>query len=101
MRVAAATTLSGRPTNAPISIEIWYFYSEDQIDLDNIAKPICDALKKLVYEDDRQIIDLHLRKIGLAAKFDASKMAALLAGAIQSGRAFIDVCPRPLSCGRG
>ncbi len=51
-------------------MEIWYFYLENSIDLDNLAKPICDALKKLVYEDDRQIVELHLRKIRLGT-FDA------------------------------
>jgi len=31
-------------------------------DLDNIAKGVCDALKTIVFEDDSQIIWLHLHK---------------------------------------
>ena len=31
-------------------------------DLDNVAKIICDALNKVAYEDDAQIVDLFVRK---------------------------------------
>ena len=31
-------------------------------DLDNIAKIICDALNKIAYADDKQIVVLHLEK---------------------------------------
>lgn len=31
-------------------------------DLDNIAKCVCDALNKVLYQDDSQIVSLHLSK---------------------------------------
>ena len=31
-------------------------------DLDNIAKIVCDALNKVAYYDDNQVIDLHVTK---------------------------------------
>jgi len=52
VRSAAAAGFGGEPAKEPISMEIWYFHLENSIDLDNLAKPICDALKKLVYEDE-------------------------------------------------
>ena len=31
-------------------------------DLDNVAKIILDSLNKIAYDDDSQIVDLHIRK---------------------------------------
>ena len=41
---------------------ITYFFENVDLDLDNIPKPILDALKGLVYNDDSQITDLICRK---------------------------------------
>jgi crossover junction endodeoxyribonuclease RusA len=79
VRAAAAAIFGEKsPASGPISMEIAYFYFEERIDIDvdNIAKPICDALKKLVYEDDKQVVELHLRKIWLGT-FDIKTLAAL------------------------
>ncbi len=39
-------------------LRIIYFYNDMKVDVDNIVKPIQDALKELVYVDDDQIIDI-------------------------------------------
>ena len=41
---------------------ITYFFENVDLDLDNIPKPILDALKGLIYNDDSQITDLICRK---------------------------------------
>ena len=41
---------------------ITYFFKDGAPDVDNIPKPILDALKGLVYIDDHQITDLLCRK---------------------------------------
>ena len=41
---------------------ITYFYEEASLDVDNIPKPILDALKGLVYSDDTEVSDLLCRK---------------------------------------
>ena len=41
---------------------ITYFFENVDLDLDNIPKPILDALKGLVYYDDSQITDMICRK---------------------------------------
>lgn len=38
-------------------------YPTKKPDADNIAKVICDALNKIAYKDDTQIIDLTVRKL--------------------------------------
>ena len=48
VRDAALKAASGDATASPLRVEISYFYLQGgKIDLDNIAKPICDALKNL------------------------------------------------------
>lgn len=44
---------------------ITYFYKDASLDVDNIPKPILDALKGLVYSDDVDVSDLLLRKRNL------------------------------------
>ena len=43
-------------------LTITYVYNSRQIDVDNLPKPIVDALKGLVFEDDQQITDMVSRK---------------------------------------
>ncbi len=43
-------------------VSITYFFDRVDFDVDNIPKPILDALKELVYVDDRQVTDLICRK---------------------------------------
>ena len=41
---------------------ITYFFDDDPVDVDNVPKPILDALIGLVYADDSQVFDLICRK---------------------------------------
>ena len=41
---------------------ITYLYEDASLDVDNIPKPILDALKGLVYSDDTEVSDLLCRK---------------------------------------
>ena len=43
-------------------LTITYFYNTRQIDVDNLPKPIIDALKGLVFTDDQQVTDMLCRK---------------------------------------
>lgn len=47
-----------QPVAGPIMLTITSFYDSASIDVDNIPKPISDALKGLVYEDDKQVTDV-------------------------------------------
>ena len=43
----------------------FFFDGSTQLDTDNIIKPIQDALKNIVYDDDEAVIDVCARKIDL------------------------------------
>ena len=50
------------PSAGPISLTVIYLFDSVSADVDNIIKPIADALKNLVYVDDEQLTDVICRK---------------------------------------
>src|ERR671931_1599876 len=50
------------PVTGPIMLTVIYFCDDVAMDLDNLPKPIVDALKGLVYLDDDQVTDIVCRK---------------------------------------
>ena len=50
------------PVLGAVVVTITYFYDRASLDVDNIPKPILDALKDLIYSDDSQVADLVCRK---------------------------------------
>jgi hypothetical protein len=62
VREAAAVEVSASELHSSadeMTLRMAYFYvNEPAADLDNIVKPIQDALQGLVYHDDEQIVDL-------------------------------------------
>lgn len=60
VRSAADDALSGdQPSNDTLVLRIAYFYMDaPAADLDNIVKPIQDALKGIAFADDVQVVDL-------------------------------------------
>ncbi|MFN6538973.1 MAG: RusA family crossover junction endodeoxyribonuclease [Nostoc sp. EkiNYC01] len=57
-----------------VMLQITYFYDSVQIDVDNIAKPIQDAIKGLAYVDDNQVSDLLVRKRNLSPNLRIENM---------------------------
>lgn len=48
---------TGMMPDEPLFANVYHFYNEDvSIDADNISKPTWDALSKVAFSDDRQII---------------------------------------------
>ena len=45
-----------------LMVTITYFFDSTPFDVDNIPKPILDALKGMVFTDDSQVFDLICRK---------------------------------------
>ena len=56
------------PFIGDVQITIVNFYSGTSADVDNIPKPILDALKELVYIDDEQVTDIICRKRSLQSE---------------------------------
>ncbi len=50
------------PVSREVAVTITYFLRDEDLDVDNIPKPILDALTGLVYADDVQVSDLPCRK---------------------------------------
>ena len=50
------------PYAGEVMVVITYFFKGEALDVDNMPKPILDALKGMVYADDDQITDLVCRK---------------------------------------
>lgn len=74
-----------------VSISISYYFGYTDIDLDNLAKPMLDGLKGVVIADDRQVVELILRKRTLAAASRQPDLPSEVAASIAAGREFVHV----------
>lgn len=70
---------------------ITYFYHQASPDVDNIPKPILDALKGLVYMDDEQVTDILCRKRSLNSDLRIENPSHMLAERISRGEVFLYV----------
>ncbi|MCC5664043.1 RusA family crossover junction endodeoxyribonuclease [Nostoc sp. CHAB 5784] len=74
-----------------VMLQITYFYDSVQIDVDNIVKPIQDAIKGLAYVDDNQVSDLLVRKRNLSGNFRIENMTSTLAEGFARGNEFLHI----------
>lgn len=74
----------------PLSVAIVYFHTADAtgIDVDNMSKPILDALQGIIYEDDRQVEQLTARTTQLHDGLRV-KDAAVIATHLERERDFV------------
>ncbi len=88
---AEAATKGLLPSADEMVLRVAYFYVSDPIgDLDNIVKPIQDALTGIAYEDDRQVVDL-VASMRRKAVEDRVLMTEKLASGFLGGSDFIYV----------
>lgn len=75
-----------------VSVTIIFFYFGDtDLDVDNVAKPILDALIGIVYDDDRSVVQLMIRKTRLAYGLDFPDASAALAEGLDANADFVYV----------
>lgn len=74
---------TGSPFAGEVVVIITYFYKGGSLDVDNIPKPILDALKGLVYSDDAEISDLLCRKRDLNGDLQIRNPSSLLLDALR------------------
>jgi crossover junction endodeoxyribonuclease RusA len=88
----AEAAANGRPPAVEdMAFRLAYFYVNAPIgDLDNIVKPIQDALKGIAYVDDRQVVDL-VASMRRKTIEDHASMTATLARGFLGGSDFIYV----------
>jgi crossover junction endodeoxyribonuclease RusA len=60
-------------TGISLCLTLVYLYNLDPVDVDNIVKPIQDALVGLVYDDDVLITDVSAHRRTFSGTFDVSQ----------------------------
>ncbi len=89
-RVAAQQWPTGElPVATALMLTIVHFYDTVSLDLDNLPKPIVDALKGLVYLDDSQITDVICRKRHLRRDIRVDNPSDVLADGFSRGTEFL------------
>lgn len=66
------------PHGGPAMVTLTYFYDRTPMDVDNIPKPVLDALIGLVYYDDSQVTDILCRKRKIAPDLQIPKRSPVL-----------------------
>lgn len=79
------------PSGDQLSIIVTNFYDTAAPDVDNIVKPIQDALIGLVYDDDNQITDCHTRKRKIDGSFKVKGLSRALADGFVQYSDFVHV----------
>ncbi len=72
-----------------VMLQITYFYDAVIMDVDNIVKPIQDAIIGLTYVDDDQVTDILVRKKNLSGNFKVENMTQTLAEGFARGTEFL------------
>lgn len=84
---------------ADVMVGITYFYrggsqARSPIDVDNIPKPILDAMNQLVYVDDSQVTDLLCRKRNLDERISFDNTSEVVVEAVGEHDSFVHVVVR-------
>lgn len=91
--VAAAATAALpngiQPTREEVALSITYYYDGDPPDVDNIIKPIQDALIGVVYIDDSQVVRAQSSRTRIDGSFTIRGASALLLTAFSKRDAFV------------
>ena len=74
-----------------VMLQVTYFFDNVEMDVDNIVKPIQDAIIQLAYADDKQICDVLVRKRSLFGKFQAKGLTPVLEEGFARGNDFLYV----------
>ncbi len=79
------------PADGPVCITFVYLYDEAALDVDNIIKPIQDALVGLAFPDDSLVTDIISRRRQLRGAFNLSRASPVLIEGFEYGDEFVYV----------
>ena len=79
------------PLAGAVAVTITYCYESDLLDVDNMPKPVLDALKGIVNDDDRQVSDLLCRKRELSEELLIQNPSTTLLDSLRDGRPLLHV----------
>ena len=83
--------LGAPPVEGVVMVTVIYFHDGRRFDVDNIPKPILDALNGLVFSDDNQVTDLVCRKLNLDDLTRVVSGSEVLKEAIDNGGQFLHI----------
>jgi crossover junction endodeoxyribonuclease RusA len=88
---AQALTTGAPPSADPVALVVTHYYDAGYPDVDNIIKPIQDALKGVVYADDRQVQHTSSRRRSLEGSYRIRNANADLLTAFSQGTDFVHI----------
>ena len=74
-----------------VRLSVTYYGEVRGPDLDNLVKPIQDALQRIVYGNDRQVIGVTARFEDIDERFATRYMSPVLAAAFVRGDPFVHI----------
>jgi hypothetical protein len=74
-----------------VQLTVTYYGERRGPDLDNLLKPIQDALQRVVYANDRQLTRVDTRFENIDKRFEARYMSPVLAMAFVRGDPFVHI----------
>lgn len=91
-RAAQARVVPGTlPVRDAVRITITYYYEGDSPDVDNIIKPIQDAMHGVVFVDDAQVDETKSRKRPLNGSYQIKGASGVLLQGFSDGKDFLHV----------
>ena len=94
---AQASTAGAAPVPDPVQIAITYYYEGDSPDVDNIIKPIQDALNGVVFIDDAQLAETKSRKRALNGSYQIKGASGVSCKDLQQESVSFTFALRPTS----
>ena len=79
------------PTNDNVTFTITYYYDSVSPDVDNIIKPIQDALIGIVYVDDDQVIETKSRKRDINGAYRIRSASPIIVQGFLNGNDFLHI----------
>lgn len=79
------------PYHGDVSLSITYYYDGDAPDVDNIIKPIQDALIGIVYRDDSQVVHAQSSRTRIDGSFTIRGASAILLLAFSKQDPFVHI----------
>lgn len=93
VRTEVESKWAAAPLTGKLKAIVINFHTGDEppVDVDNLSKPILDAMNKLVYDDDRQVRQAEITHIRIDAPMVIAGASKILVNAIQAGQQFVYV----------
>jgi Holliday junction resolvase RusA-like endonuclease len=91
IRGVAQTLWSNPAPSGELKVIILNFYvgKEPSVDLDNMSKPILDAMQSLVYDDDRQVTQGEIAHLRVGGAYTIAGVSDVVVLAIRAGAEFV------------